>query len=193
MNILCDTCSILMLIRIAPDMFIDERYSCFLLPSVAQELLRTAKFEKNYPWRKAFREKLKPIPASKMEEANYVGYRSTAAALHNAGVLDQPSEKLFVLSRVDLDILAFALAQGMRILTGDKGIVRFARQEFAQDFAGEATPLGLINDWLERGLITWDETRQTVLEEWAMTGEAPQPKDEIKRFTKFTKERYPGP
>lgn len=193
MNILCDTCSILMLIRIAPEMFIDERYACFLLPSVAQELLRTAKFEKDYPWRKGYREKFKPIPASDLSDPGYKAYRNTAAALLNDGVLDRATENLFVLSRVDIDILAFALAKAMRILTGDKGIIHFAKQEFASDFVGEVSPLGLINDWLERGLIAWDEARQTVLAEWTLTGEASQPKDEIRRFTRLTSRPYPGP
>lgn len=45
MHILCDTCSVLMLIRIAPDMFKDERYECVTVNEVWQELFRTRKFK----------------------------------------------------------------------------------------------------------------------------------------------------
>jgi hypothetical protein len=45
MYILCDTCSVLMLIRIAPDMFRDDRYGCVTIQEVFQELFRTQKFK----------------------------------------------------------------------------------------------------------------------------------------------------
>lgn len=40
MNILCDTCTILMLIRIAPDMFIDGRYNCVTINEVRDEIFK---------------------------------------------------------------------------------------------------------------------------------------------------------
>ena len=43
MYILCDTCSVLMLIRVAPDMFCDDRYGCVTIKDVFRELFRTQK------------------------------------------------------------------------------------------------------------------------------------------------------
>lgn len=38
MIVLCDTCSVLMVIRIAPDMFTDDRYGCATTVKVHDEL-----------------------------------------------------------------------------------------------------------------------------------------------------------
>lgn len=48
MYILCDTCKVLMLIRIAPDMFRDDGYGCVTIQEVFQELFRTQKFKMQY-------------------------------------------------------------------------------------------------------------------------------------------------
>jgi hypothetical protein len=50
MVILCDTSSILMLLRIAPDMFTDERYECKAIRDVHDEIVQTTKFKTKYPW-----------------------------------------------------------------------------------------------------------------------------------------------
>ncbi|NQV19357.1 MAG: hypothetical protein HQ534_12545 [Armatimonadetes bacterium] len=49
MNIICDTCSILMLIRIAPDMFIDSKYGCKTINEVRKEFISTTRFKEKYP------------------------------------------------------------------------------------------------------------------------------------------------
>lgn len=49
MYVLCDTCSVLMLIRIAPDMFEDSRYGCVTTQEVIRELFRTQRFKEKYP------------------------------------------------------------------------------------------------------------------------------------------------
>ena len=61
MNILCDTCSVLMLIRIAPDMFSDDRYECLTIQEVFRELFRTQKFKSRYPWREKYKPKVKAL------------------------------------------------------------------------------------------------------------------------------------
>ena len=55
MYILCDTCSVLMLIRIAPDMFCDDRYECVTIQEMIQEMFRTQKFKMRYPWRTKYK------------------------------------------------------------------------------------------------------------------------------------------
>lgn len=47
MFILCDTSSILMLLRIAPEMFTDDRYECGTIREVHDEIIRTTKSEAN--------------------------------------------------------------------------------------------------------------------------------------------------
>ncbi len=59
MNILCDTCSVLMLIRIAPDMFMLDKFNCVTVHEVRKEILQTQKFKSKYPWRTDFKDKIR--------------------------------------------------------------------------------------------------------------------------------------
>lgn len=45
MIILCDTSSVVMLLRIAPEMFEDKRYGCVTIKEVYNELFATQKFK----------------------------------------------------------------------------------------------------------------------------------------------------
>lgn len=93
MYILCDTCSVLMLIRITPDMFRDDRYGCV-----------------------------------------------------------------------------------------------------TQEFAGKTiSPLEIVNNWIKKGIIKWNDDLQSIVEDWDKCNEHPQPKKEIKRFEKLTGFKYCGP
>jgi len=64
MEILCDTCSILMLLRIAPQMFLDDTYQCCTIAEVRNEIFQTQKFKNKYPWREKFKDKIKPFAFS---------------------------------------------------------------------------------------------------------------------------------
>jgi hypothetical protein len=55
MFVVCDTCSLIMLLRIAPDMFADPRYRCVTIAPVFNEYVRTQRFKHRYPWREALR------------------------------------------------------------------------------------------------------------------------------------------
>ena len=66
MKILCDTCSILMVIRIAPDMLTDKNYGCFTIQEVRKEIIRQQKFKDKYPWRHRFKDKIRCIPNSEI-------------------------------------------------------------------------------------------------------------------------------
>ena len=57
-----------MLIRIAPDMFCDERYGCVTMQEVIKELFRTQKFKAKYPWRTRYKSKIKALGASKVKK-----------------------------------------------------------------------------------------------------------------------------
>ncbi len=70
MKILCDTCSILMVIRIAPDMLTDEKYGCFTIQKVREEIIRQQKFENKYPWRHDVKDKIQCIPNSEILNVN---------------------------------------------------------------------------------------------------------------------------
>ncbi|KPA09987.1 hypothetical protein MHK_009813 [Candidatus Magnetomorum sp. HK-1] len=64
MYILCDTCSVLMLIRINPEMFTRECFNCATTTEVQKELSRTQKFKTKYPWRNKYKKYIKPLKIS---------------------------------------------------------------------------------------------------------------------------------
>ena len=66
MKILCDTCTILMVIRIAPDMLTDKNYGCFTIQEVRKELIRQQKFKDRFPWRHGVKDKIRCIPNSEI-------------------------------------------------------------------------------------------------------------------------------
>ncbi len=49
-----------MLIRIAPDMFDDEKYGCVTVSSVHREIKQSSRFKKKYPWRDELVKRVKP-------------------------------------------------------------------------------------------------------------------------------------
>lgn len=71
MNILCDTCSVLMLIRVAPDMFIDARFDCVTIDEVKREIFEKQKFKSKYPWRHQFRDKIVTITSRLRGDPRY--------------------------------------------------------------------------------------------------------------------------
>lgn len=182
-----------MLLRIVPQMFEDERFECITIREVYDELTQTTKFKTKYPWAGSMRNKLKSLPTGKTGISEVKDYHEAIKALSENGTIDQKTDRLFDLSRVDMRVMACALALGHRVTSGDGGLVRFLEQEFPDEFKGNITPLGLINNWLEKKLITWDDEKQKQMAEWNDNEEHAQPKSEISRFNKLTGRRYPGP
>ncbi|GAB6059287.1 hypothetical protein [Desulfonatronum parangueonense] len=193
MIILCDTCSVLMLIRIAPEMFTDPKYKATTIPGVAKEIIRTQKFKSKYPWRKDYRECIKPSSESRFENQEYKMIFNITNELLRSGVTNNKNNKLFDLSFVDKQVVSFALAYRHAISTGDQGIVDFATQEFPEYFLGNVHPLDLINEWLTANLIEWDDVKHKILEEWTIVGERPQPEQAKISFQTKTGKDYPGP
>lgn len=192
MIILCDTSSILMLLRIEPKMFMDERYGCVTIKEVFDEITQTTKFKSKYPWLADVKAGVKPLPASKTTSPDVKTYLDAIKQLIKVGTEDDKTGHLFDLSRVDMTIAACALALGHSLTSGDKSLVRFMEQEFQDDFKSQVYPLGIINAWLQKGLIKWDDVKQEYLAEWSATKEPSQPDKEIKKFRRLTGRKYPG-
>ncbi len=189
MYILCDTCSVLMLIRIAPNMFIDGRYECVTVPEVRKEFVQTQKFKTKYPWRKEFTNRIKALATSELEDENFKLHFLAVKNL-NAGGINSRTEKFFDFSHVDQRIAACAVAHNYMLNSTDNDLCDFVAQEFGTKII---TPLGIINDWLEKGLIEWDDKLQEIIEDWDRCNEHPQPKTDVKRFIKLTNYEYLGP
>jgi len=68
------------------------------------------------------------------------------------------------------------------------------RDFVAQEFAGKTiAPLAIVNGWITKGLITWDDDLQGIIEDWNRCNEHPQPRKAIKRFERLTSYTYCGP
>jgi hypothetical protein len=190
MNILCDTCSVLMLIRIAPEMFCDERFECITVPEVIKELFQTQKFKTSYPWRTEYKSKIKAIKTSEIEKGDFELYLKSIRNIIQTGRVNNRTGKYFNLSYVDQLVAACTVAHNYKLSTMDNDLEDFIRQEFS---GHTIAPLGIINDWLEKRLIKWDKKLQMIIEDWQACNESPQPKKEIKRFEKNTGYKYAGP
>jgi predicted nuclease of predicted toxin-antitoxin system len=192
MYILCDTCSVLMLIRIAPDMFIDPEFECVTISDVAKEIFRTQKFKDRYAWRQRFKEKIKPIRNSILKTNDFKLYFQVVSNQIKNGVVNKKTKRYFDLSQVDQRIVACARANDYLITTGDKDLIQYYLQQFSNNPDEIISPLGMVNIWINKGLISWDVNFQTILEDWNKCDEAPQPKSEIKKFEKLTDYKYLG-
>jgi hypothetical protein len=173
-------------------MFEDERFECITIREVYEELTQTTKFKTKYPWAGLMRNRLKSLPAGKTGSDDVNLYHEAIKNLVEIGTTDQKTERLFDLSNVDMRVVACALAFGYRVSSGDGGMIRFLEQEFSGEFKGNISPLGLLNMWIEKKLIVWDDEKQEHMAEWNENEEHAQPKTEIRRFTKLTGRRYPG-
>jgi hypothetical protein len=190
MYILCDTCSVLMLIRIAPDMFRDDSYGCVTIQEVFQELFRTQKFKTKYPWRTKYKSKIKALIKSKVETGDFNLYLEAIRNIIVTGKINKRTKRFFSLSYIDQQIAACSIAHGFKLTTVDDDLADFIRQEFS---GKTISPLGIVDDWIKKGLIKWDDDLQSILEDWDKCNEHPQPKKEVKRFEKITGFKYTGP
>jgi len=193
MDILCDTCSVLMLIRITPNMFIDSQFECVTIPDVRNELFRTQKFKTKYPWRIQFKSEISTLGTSVFNTKEFDIYYWTIKNLIETGKINKRTGKYFDLSNVDQKIAACILSHDFGITTGDNNLIDFIIQEFSFTRENIVSPLGLINKWIKQKLINWNTNYSTILEEWNSCGEKQQPTPEIKTFENLTGCRYIGP
>ena len=192
MDILCDTSSLMMLIRIVPDMFLDKRYQCFTINLMRHEIFRTPKFKRKYPWRNDFKAKIQGLPSNFTNNADVSRYFEAIRLLIRNITINAKTGRPFDLSYVDQMFLACALANGYRISTGDDNLALFALQEFGDEFHGNISPLGIINRWIRERLIKWNEELHSYVADWKITNEHPQPKKQIREFKKLIGRSYPG-
>lgn len=181
-----------MLIRIVPDMFIDPKFECVTISDVVKEIFHTQKFINRYPWRTRYKSKIRPLGSAILKTNDFKLYYQVINNQINSGVINSKTNYNFDLSKVDQRIVACARANNFRITTGDKDLIEYYLQQFSNNPDEIITPLGMINICLKKGLISWDEKLQTILEDWNKCEEAPQPNKEIKKFEKLTGYKYLG-
>jgi len=192
MDILCDTSSIMMLIRIAPDMFLDSKYQCVTMNLMRHEIFRNPKFKKKYPWRNDFKAKIQSLPSSATDNDEVNRYFEVINLLIRNITINVKTGRPFDLSYVDQMFLACALTKGYRVSTGDESLTLFALQEFSDKFHGNISPLEITNRWLREGLIEWNDQVHGYVDDWKINNEHPQPPKQIGQFKKLTGRSYPG-
>ncbi len=190
MLILADTCSVLMLLRIAPDMFTDPEYECITTTEVLKELKSNQKFKTKYPWLKELIPNVCCIENSKLKTNIYDSTLSTINILLSTNPINTNTDRVFDLSRVDRHIIASAATHGHSITTGEKDIIDFAEQQFD---VRSLSALGVLNGWIENGLIECNDYLLAIFDDWEKSREAGQPKEDIGQFQKLTKRFYLGP
>ena len=182
-----------MLIRIAPDMFIDPKFECVTISNVVKEIFRVQKFKNRYPWRKRYKSNIKPLGNAVLRTDDFKLYYQTINSQISSGIINSKTHYYFDLSKVDQCIVSCALANNFRITTGDNDLIEYYLQQFSNNPDEIISPLGMINIWLKKGLISLDEKLQTILEDWTKCAEAQQPRMEIKKFQNLTGYKYLGP
>ena len=187
MFVLCDTCVLLMLLRIAPDMLSDQRFNCVTLQAMRDELLMTQKFKGKYPWRTRYQSNLQTLPASILSSGRFCRTMQVVSA--TATGVNERTGKRFGLSRTDRIIAACVVAEEYQLSTGDNDLRDYLEQEFE---ISNVSPLEIINDWLARELMEWDDAKQAVLEDWKRCNEHAQPKKHIRNFEEITGRTYPA-
>jgi hypothetical protein len=191
-QILLDTSSLIMLIRIIPTMLVDDKYRCCTISQVQKEFLATPRFKVRYPWRNQFREKVAFLPAEVSDNPEVVRYLEAISCLLATGVINKRDGKLFDLSAVDQQLLACSLGNGYVISTCDQPLEDFAEQEFRKEFKGSISPLGILNSWIKSGLIILSDSMYAVVLDWRVCQEPPQPGRQKRNFELLTKRPYPG-
>lgn len=191
MILLCDTCSVLMLIRIAPDMFIDDRFECVTINVVCSELIKNPKFKTKYPWYRKYKAKIIPLGAT-IEDTPSVQtiYKIIHNMIETSEVVNTKTGRLFDLSYTDKKIAACAKALNYTVSTVEYDLTDFLIQQFDLKVF---KPLTIINYWLRKDLIKWDDEKHAVLEDWLVCNETSQDKRQIREFIKLTQRKYPGP
>jgi hypothetical protein len=182
-----------MLLRIAPQMFIDKKYQCVTITDIHNEIVRTAKFKTKYPWVKGMRGKLKTIALTSEDKKREDLYFGIVKSMIYEGTINQLTGGLFDLSRPDMKIVSHCLALKYKCTSGDGGLVQFLEQEFSDDFQGNVTPLEIINTWLDNGTIKWTDKQHAILMDWETQNEKPQPPKAKKEFQQLTGRNYDGP
>lgn len=179
-----------MLIRIAPNMFVDVGYDCATIIEVKNEIFKTQKFKSKYPWRNEYKNKIQPIPyvKEKMETAEF--NFNLVTNLVNSEVFNKKTGRIFDLSRVDRKIVSYVLAYELSLSSTDSDLVQFLEQEFDKK---NKYPLNILNSWIKSGLLNYNPSLEEIILDWTKDSEPNQPKKDISEFEKITGHKYLGP
>jgi hypothetical protein len=181
-----------MLLRMAPNMFQDKKYGAFTVRSIREEFVRTSKFKDKYPWRSNSAGSIRALLSSHPKILEIESNKKIIDAQIISGRTNKKTGRRFDLSREDRELVAWALALNGFVISNDQDIEDYGHQEFSGLFMGRLSPLEILNDWLEEGLLTWDDTLQCYLDDWKTNSEKPQPTREKRRFNKLTGYQYVG-
>jgi hypothetical protein len=187
--ILYDTSAILMLLRITPTMFSDPRFECVTIRSIYEEITQTPKFRTKYPWLREMRSKIKSLPTSISDTDNVKLHYETITALNWSGDINPKTSRPFDLSKEDRMVVACAVANEYAISSGDTGLCDFAFHHFKLHIL---SPLDVINSWIKKKLIVWNDEKQAFLKDWALQNEKPQPDKAKSLFKALTGYKYLG-
>ena len=188
MVILCDTCAIMMIIRLVPDMFVDPRFDCKTTTFIREEIFRTTKFKEKYPWRTDFKSKVRAISETELRGQLTLVEQSINAII-NTGTVNNKTKRCFDLSWADRMLAAVSVAKKWQLCSHDRDLVDFLEQEFDQN---SISPLGLYNKWLEKDLITYSAEHGNIMSDWKRCNERPQPVNEVRKFIILTGQEYQG-
>lgn len=189
MILICDTCSVLMLIRITPGMFCDPKYECVTIKAVYDELFKTPKFKPKYPWLSRLKPKIITLDITTIEK-NLIEKNKKLINYHvdSTGVINNITGEPFNLSETDKTVIAHAVCLNKEVSSVDRDLCAYLDQQFD---IKSYEPLLVINLWLQKGLIKWNDNKQTVLENWIVCDEPRQTQENIDKFEELTGREYP--
>ena len=178
--VLTDTNALILLLRIAPEMFSDKRFGCIMPEYVYDEFIRNAEFKEKFPWRSQYKKYL-------MSEIPIAQAQKNIQFIHTLQTISLivQTKKNYGLSKKDQEIVSVAIAFNFDFCTEDKNLSRFAQDEFGLKVF---SALAMINMWLEDKLIKWNDNLHALLSEW---NGRPQPRSQIRRFHDLTGYDYP--
>jgi len=188
MLVLHDTCAILMLLRIAPEMFKNPAYGCMTLIQVKNEYVRNPVFKSKYPWRGDFAHHISITSEYQLRQKGFDKRRKQVSSLCQAVQNPRTGHAYdYDLSAVDKDIAAALVTIDAELCTGDTNLASFVEEQLEIICH---SPLAILNRWIDEGLVVWSEAHQAVITEW-VSQEKTQPANEINRFEELTAKKYP--
>jgi len=183
--VLTDTNAVILLLRIAPEMFRDKRYNCVMPEYVYDEFVKKPEFKEKFPWRSQYKQFLKS-EITIADACKHPQFKNTLnSVLHIAKARKNRENIKYGISKKDQEIVSVAIVFNFNFCCADKNLSWFAQDEFDVKVF---SPLSMINMWLEDGLIRWDDELQSLLLEWNRS----QPKSQISRFHELTGYDYPA-
>jgi hypothetical protein len=142
MKILCDTCCVLLIIRIVPEMFTDNRFRCFTIREVRDEIIQTQKFKAKYPWKTDYMDKIRITILTKEDKKSFDLHFVIIDQLVEYGTINNRTRRFFDLGYKDRNIIAYSLATDSQLATNDREMKDFVRQQFERS---SLSSLALLN------------------------------------------------